>query len=380
MAETIQQKAIREAEEACQHAVAITPEQYRGHIVFISQSKKLGYGKNAPTAYIRLPYMKVDGRVIMAHDEHQEKGAHLNITTEFLTIDEALVCRATATSALRGTVIAHSQIVLADFGVNKTNPLENAETSAIGRALGFLGYGIFPTGIASAEEVLSALDRQAEQTDTEQNPVENHRVEEHSQTVPAMSEKQQGLLWGLLAKAGVHDGHKRGLINLRFPGGIDKQRGSELIGELKDDASKLSWEWFYAYLTLMQSLTPTTPEMISQYCQENFNGERAKNLNGEQQKQLIAWIVADDDDIPEPKTPSDVYRPKIDAVSAKEWGGLMKKINDDTGLSSNDIAKWAIDKFGNGNESDITELSKDAYDQIKEMYPAEFKEAISNQK
>lgn len=37
--------------------------------------------------------------------------------------------------------------------INKTNPIENCETSAVGRCLGFLGYGI-DTAICSAEEML----------------------------------------------------------------------------------------------------------------------------------------------------------------------------------------------------------------------------------
>jgi len=39
--------------------------------------------------------------------------------------------------------------------VNKTSALENAETSAVGRALGFLGIGIVE-GLASADEVVKA--------------------------------------------------------------------------------------------------------------------------------------------------------------------------------------------------------------------------------
>jgi len=46
-----------------------------------------------------------------------------------------------------------------DGKVNKTSALENAETSALGRALGFLGYGS-DASIASADEVERAIDKQ----------------------------------------------------------------------------------------------------------------------------------------------------------------------------------------------------------------------------
>ena len=39
--------------------------------------------------------------------------------------------------------------------INKTSYIENCETSAVGRALGFAGFGI-DTSIASAEEVMNA--------------------------------------------------------------------------------------------------------------------------------------------------------------------------------------------------------------------------------
>lgn len=43
--------------------------------------------------------------------------------------------------------------------INKTSYIENCETSAVGRALGFLGIGI-ETSIASAEEVANAIKQQ----------------------------------------------------------------------------------------------------------------------------------------------------------------------------------------------------------------------------
>lgn len=44
--------------------------------------------------------------------------------------------------------------------VNKTSYIENAQTSAVGRALGFIGIGINGMGIATAEEVQLAIDHQ----------------------------------------------------------------------------------------------------------------------------------------------------------------------------------------------------------------------------
>ena len=43
--------------------------------------------------------------------------------------------------------------------INKTSYLENCETSAVGRALGFLGIGI-DTSIASSDEVANAMNNQ----------------------------------------------------------------------------------------------------------------------------------------------------------------------------------------------------------------------------
>ena len=45
--------------------------------------------------------------------------------------------------------------------INQTSHIENCQTSAIGRALGFLGIGI-DTSIASANEVINAVNNQPE--------------------------------------------------------------------------------------------------------------------------------------------------------------------------------------------------------------------------
>ena len=51
--------------------------------------------------------------------------------------------------------------------INKTSYIENCETSAVGRALGFAGFGI-DTSIASAEEVQNAIENQNKKIEKEQ--------------------------------------------------------------------------------------------------------------------------------------------------------------------------------------------------------------------
>lgn len=50
--------------------------------------------------------------------------------------------------------------------VNTTSYIENAETSAVGRALGFAGFGI-DAAVASAEEVSNAIKKQTERKATQ---------------------------------------------------------------------------------------------------------------------------------------------------------------------------------------------------------------------
>lgn len=158
------------AEEKVRQAYQCIPTEYHSFIVLLKQNVKLGKpaggyqvspdGKaigmwqaqdGSVYVTIALPYMTVDGRIRWARDEHRKAEKALNINTEVLNG----FVRATVQSELLGSATATAKIG-ANSGVDKTNPIENAETSAVGRALGFLGYGLIGTGIASADEVMSA--------------------------------------------------------------------------------------------------------------------------------------------------------------------------------------------------------------------------------
>lgn len=60
--------------------------------------------------------------------------------------------------------------------VNTTSHIENAETSAVGRCLGFLGLGINGGGICSAEELANAVTAQKQMAEDFQQ--EKKRIEE----------------------------------------------------------------------------------------------------------------------------------------------------------------------------------------------------------
>ena len=82
------------------------------------------------------------------------------VNEEIVKFDEnQIIVLVTITEVVDGQVHvlsqAHAQEFITQTGVNKTSFLENAMTSALGRALGYLGIGI-DAAIASKDEVENA--------------------------------------------------------------------------------------------------------------------------------------------------------------------------------------------------------------------------------
>lgn len=85
-----------------------------------------------------------------------------SISTEILSLADG-ICVMKATVADENGSILGSGTAYEKEGssyINKTSYIENCETSAVGRALGFAGFGI-DTSIASAEEVMNAQYQQS---------------------------------------------------------------------------------------------------------------------------------------------------------------------------------------------------------------------------
>lgn len=100
-------------------------------------------------------YVLVSDRILYFNEVYT-KGA---ITTELLSnpADTRVVIRATVSPDGLRTFTGHSQAVVGEGMVNKTAALENAETSAVGRALAMMGIGVIES-VASADEMRKAVD------------------------------------------------------------------------------------------------------------------------------------------------------------------------------------------------------------------------------
>lgn len=104
-------------------------------------------------------YVEVNQRVIAFRTLSEYSGYSLE--TELLNLDsDSCVVRASIRNA-EGNVVAQgmAQEDRTSSMINKTSYVENCETSAVGRALGFLGIGI-ETSIATADEVDMAIKKQ----------------------------------------------------------------------------------------------------------------------------------------------------------------------------------------------------------------------------
>ncbi len=111
-------------------------------------------------------YIAVDGRLAMANTDHRNQGKRLDFGEPRVLVDsdEQLTLLVIVTSEIYGTRhgIATSR-KRAGTQAERTFSWEVAETSAIGRALSAMGYGLLPgAGLASAEDMLRTNESHSE--------------------------------------------------------------------------------------------------------------------------------------------------------------------------------------------------------------------------
>lgn len=90
----------------------------------------------------------------------RESDIAASISTEILKDGDRVLVKAVITTSDGNEATGYAEEERDSSNINKTSAIENAETSAVGRALAFLGYA--GTEIASADEVANALKQQVE--------------------------------------------------------------------------------------------------------------------------------------------------------------------------------------------------------------------------
>ena len=148
------------------------------------------------------------------------RAAHPDYTiqTELIEANDVLVIMK-ATISTCGVVLAtgYAEEVRASSKINATSALENAESSAVGRALAFFGLG--GTEIASADEVANAI---TQQNDTAPLMAHNEALQRNYASVYFIKEHLELRAWESVAEAWGEssDDDKRALWLAPSKGGI----------------------------------------------------------------------------------------------------------------------------------------------------------------
>lgn len=119
-------------------------------------------------------YAEVNQRV-MAFRELEPNG---RIETQIVSLENGIVVIKASAYGKEGNLLSTGYAYEKENStfINKTSYIENCETSAVGRCLGFIGLGI-DTSIASYEEVGNAIEQQKTNTTRPLKEVQNELKE-----------------------------------------------------------------------------------------------------------------------------------------------------------------------------------------------------------
>jgi hypothetical protein len=143
------------------HAVgSVKHSDFADYVVALESRRKIGEQWQT----VECAYMSVDGKIAMANEDHRRQGKRLDFAEPKVMADngEQLTLQVSITSEIYG--LRHGIATSRKKGSAPTErefPWEVAETSAIGRALAAMGYGLLPgAGLASADDILrSQVDK-----------------------------------------------------------------------------------------------------------------------------------------------------------------------------------------------------------------------------
>jgi hypothetical protein len=141
---------------------AVKHEEFADYVIVLESRRKVHteQSRSVGDAWqtVEHAYLAVDGKLAMANEDHRKQGKRLDFAEPKVLVDNAeqLTLQVTVMSEMYGT--RHGIATSRKKGgphAEREFPWEVAETSAIGRALAAMGYGLLPgSGLASAEDML----------------------------------------------------------------------------------------------------------------------------------------------------------------------------------------------------------------------------------
>lgn len=198
-------KKIKEDDVKLKELVLSTmPVQYHCYLYFGNRNMKIGnakeisqeekslgayYDKDKEAIYYPSvsPYMTIAGRIRWFVDDHIKAGKKYKIREDIDT--EHSIYKVVIESEIYGEAPGSAEIIKgAKSGVDSKNPLENAGTSAIGRALILFGYGLLPVGVTSSEEYMDYMKSHEIHTE---GIVETEKIEDISQKTESIEIKKE---------------------------------------------------------------------------------------------------------------------------------------------------------------------------------------------
>lgn len=188
----------------CRRAPAVGQvkhEEFVDYVIVLDKRRKVdGQWVTEPVAY-----MSVDGKLAMANEDHRRQGKKLDFEDPVVLVDteDHLTLMVSVVSEVYGRRhgIATSRRV-GGSTFERDFDWEVAETSALGRSLSAMGYGLLPgAGLASAEDVLRAQESTREpQAQSPARPAPVHRFEERPRRVSRVSRYQRQKLIEMYAE------------------------------------------------------------------------------------------------------------------------------------------------------------------------------------
>lgn len=187
-------------------------------------------------------------------------------------------------------------------------------------------------------------------------------VEEPAAPEPA-TEKQLGLIYGLLKQHGIHDGDKRELIEFAHPDGLSKPLATRIIEHVNSEDT-LPGYLRKLYIKMLVKRHGHDRQKVAEHMDTTFHTHDPEKLSPGQFAMLVTSLIPGQEE-----EPDDIYLPGeiVKDVTVQEWLDLNKELFDNHQIAAGKLQEWALAEFGNGTAKLINELPKEVYYSLKAM-------------